>query len=98
MPSKSVAFVMTRGRDRDTIAGPQAIEEELECTARVTVVKPWKGSAYTAPSSDDYYGHTEVDDVVARIGGCEVDLTKDETDLAWELAVEAAHDDWPGTD
>lgn len=25
------------------------------------VVKPWKGSALTCPSSDDYYGYSEVE-------------------------------------
>lgn len=36
----------------------------IPCLIEVTtfnVVKPWKGSPFTCPSSDDYYGYTEVE-------------------------------------
>jgi hypothetical protein len=36
----------------------------IPCTVEVTrhvVVKPWGGSPHTCPSSDDYYGYSEVE-------------------------------------
>lgn len=44
----------------------------IPCLVEVTTfihVKPWKGSPYTCPSSDDYYGYTEIEyDVLDRKG------------------------------
>ena len=44
----------------------------IPCLVEVTTfihVKPWKGSPHTCPSSDDYYGYTEIEyDVLDRKG------------------------------
>ena len=44
----------------------------IPCLVEVTTfvcVKPWNGSPYTCPSSDDYYGYTEIEyDVLDRKG------------------------------
>lgn len=37
---------------------------DMECRIQVhsyTVVKPWKGSMYTCPSDNDWYGYTDMD-------------------------------------
>ena len=44
----------------------------IPCLAEVTTflhVKPWKGSPHNCPSSDDYYGYTEIEyDILDRKG------------------------------
>lgn len=44
----------------------------IPCLAEVTTficVKPWKCSPHTCPSSDDYYGYTEIEyDILDRKG------------------------------
>ena len=44
----------------------------IPCLVEVTTfinVEPWKGSPHTCPSSDDYYGYTEIEyDVLDRKG------------------------------
>lgn len=44
----------------------------IPCLVEVTTfinVKPWKGSPHTCPSSDDYYGYTEIEyDILDRKG------------------------------
>lgn len=44
----------------------------IPCLAEVTTfinVKPWRGSPHTCPSSDDYYGYTEIEyDILDRKG------------------------------
>lgn len=44
----------------------------IPCLVEVTTfinVKPWKGSLHTCPSSDDYYGYTEIEyEVLDRKG------------------------------
>jgi hypothetical protein len=46
----------------------QGIPCLIEVTT-LTVVKPWRGSAQSCPSSDDYYGYSEVEfEVLDRKG------------------------------
>lgn len=42
------------------VQGIPCLIEVMSCT----VVKPWRGSAQSCPSSDDYYGYSEVEFVV----------------------------------
>ena len=39
------------------VRGIPCLIEVISCT----VVKPWKGSAHTCPSADDYYGYADVE-------------------------------------
>lgn len=83
MPSKKVEFSIYREDD-----------SEIECSASVTVVKPWRGSAESCPSSDDYYGYSEVDNIRATVDGAEVNMTQDEYEVAHEAAIEVAKEGW----
>ena len=66
-------------------------EIEVEISAFVTIVK---GSySHNAPSDLDYYGYTEVDDIVAKHHGVVIELTHDEIDRAKDEAVELAEDE-----
>ena len=50
---------------RTRIAGIPCVIEVTRCVT----VKPWGGSMYTCPSSDDYYGYSEIDFTVCDSRG-----------------------------
>lgn len=63
----------------------QGIPCLIEVTT-LTVVRPWRGSAQSCPSSDDYYGYSEVEfNVLDRKGykaaWLEHKMTDDDRDL-----------------
>ena len=81
MPGKEVSFQLYREMGDD--------ERELECTAYVTVCKPWRGPASACPSDGDYYGYTEVEGICAYCEGVLVELTDREEEDAKEKAIDA---------
>jgi len=57
----------------------------IPATARIDTlvcVKPWKGSPMTCPSSDDYYGYTELEVTICDSKGREAPWISDKMNSA----------------
>ena len=75
---------MKRPRYTETTIYREVGDEELEITVtgHVNIVKPWSWSAQGCPSSGDWYGSQEVEDITGKVDGAEVELTAAEIEQA----------------